>query len=567
MFYYIIMKKSSHDILTDEFHKYLELNVLSKISINLPEDSIFYIIAGSSISNAIFSFLNDKPLIFNDIDIFVFLRYNKNLRQVNRQFDSYSFFDYKIISQYNDQNLNYILIATDMSTDIKQTLNNNQIFNHMGNTISHQLNLDDFGSFHKNEFELNKQLLNPGFIDAQINQDVKDFISEFDLNCCQAGYNPLTKKVFISEKFKFFLDDPNHSLKIESNIESYLRTIARGFYKKNSYPDWSFNEKLALEALNYLPEDIKSQPIDQKFYKIINSIPRINEYLSFTKTQKNQYKPIFINKNDTQEIRRFQNIKQSTRSVPNHILYDFLINLLKYKKYQQKIIISLIQNYIYDFNLFMNQSNDGVILPFKKFDYNQFNHLKSFFQAHSFFSSQLDFYRIEDSFYFFKKLAKEDNIFIGFVETLFSKKDGYMNPNDEFSFFADNNYFSKLDKYNFNEIKNIFKEYEKINDKVLNEPIIIPKMYSSNVQELNTICKLKNEGSSLNHCVGGYGAKVAAKKCRIFSIIYNSEKATLETSFEMDSLLQLKGLKNALPSNELSSFVFDFLIQIKRPTD
>lgn len=559
------MNKSPHEILSDEFHKYLELNILSKIELTLPEDAIFYIISGSSIANAIFSFLNDKPLIYNDIDIFVFLRYNKNLRQVNRQFDCYSFFDYKIISQYNDKNLNYVLIATDMSTDIKQTLNNNQIFNNLGNTLSHQLKLDDFGSFHQNEFELNKQLLNPGFIDSQINQDVKDFIEEFDLNCCQAGYNPLTKKVFISEKFKKFLDDPTHSIKIEPNIESYLRTIARGFYKKKQYKDWSFNEKLAIEALNYLPEEIKNKPIDFKFYQILSSIPRISEYISFTKVSKNQYRPNFINNNDTKEIRVFQNIKQSTRSVQNHVLFDFLMNILKYKKYQQKIIISLIQNCIYDFKLFMNQSNDGIILSFKKFNYDKFIKLKKFFQAHSFFSSQLDFNRIEDCYIFFNKLSKKDNVFIGFVETLFSKKDGYMNPNDEFSFFADNNYFSKLDKYNFNEITKIFQDYEKINDKVLNDSIIIPELYSSNIQELNTISKLKNEGSSLNHCVGGYGAKVATKKCRIFSINYNGEKATLETSFTVDTLLQLKGVRNNTPSNELSSFVYDFLIAVKQP--
>ena len=73
---------------------------------------------------------------------------------------------------------------------------------------------------------------------------------------------------------------------------------------------------------------------------------------------------------------------------------------------------------------------------------------------------------------------------------------------------------------------------------------------------------LVDEGKALHHCVGGYGKKMAEGNCVIL-FIRDNEKLnqslyTLEYCPKYQNVVQVKGMKNSVPSEDAISFVLDW---------
>lgn len=107
----------------------------------------------------------------------------------------------------------------------------------------------------------------------------------------------------------------------------------------------------------------------------------------------------------------------------------------------------------------------------------------------------------------------------------------------------------------FSATKNNLAEFEKMigSDVKLVEPLDLSDFeHSGKVEELVTSGRLKIEGDSMHHCVGGYSDKVKRGKCRIFRLIDDGSSSTLELN-EKFQIVQNYGIQNSHPKYTLDN--------------
>lgn len=195
-----------------------------------------------------------------------------------------------------------------------------------------------------------------------------------------------------------------------------------------------------------------------------------------------------------------------------------------------------------------------------KHDFNrkQLLELMSFLNGHQGFS-QLTYKLVENNWTtqsiidFYSKVKSEKLSFIGFIESSVS--------HTTFELKIPKNVTSDNSNEAFKEIKSQYEEDRKKKDRVLVTALDISDFeYKHHLKELTTALSLEDEGSDMNHCVGGY-SKVLSSSRRIFHV-NKKNKSTVElASNRMNkwTIIQHKGHSNSEPSKDNHNVINAFI--------
>jgi hypothetical protein len=212
----------------------------------------------------------------------------------------------------------------------------------------------------------------------------------------------------------------------------------------------------------------------------------------------------------------FNEIKSKTSSFFNKLTILMYSNLEKNKGNWLKLI-----------------KNDQAVKLKADFSIKMLDHLQDFLKNHDSFSEGLALsfivnlnFSIQETLDFFRFCKNLPRETLGEIESripqLLRELSGKANANDDDSlvvFLRLKDYKGMLKFLDENKFKRISKDF-------LIKPLLLP--FTKNISEITTESGLMAEGSTMKHCVGGFGNKVKRSECRIFHIESKGSLSTLE---------------------------------------
>lgn len=329
----------------------------------------------------------------------------------------------------------------------------------------------------------------------------RQLIEGFDINCTKAFITlEPNSKLILHEEFSLFLKTKQlRSYKTRTPIKTMLRIVK----KKKEFK--AYLSDFHLDSLYEISQRRKTVIVEDTFLKYPTELELLSKYFRFFKMSNGRYKAKYLKPFTDLHISEklvMRNLELRSRMV---IVFDWYFSKNKiYNKYLK-------------------------LRSYKKC-------LKAFL-ANDLESKLKDDFHKDDLVYIEKILAQVRNTAVYFNQMSLAKS--ITKAKEIHSFRRDEEiYLAFLGLLRFedkdSDLREEYKSFKKTfinNAAPLTKPLELSESFNGKVFELTSQLALAEEGRKMSHCVGGFADAVKAGNCRIFSIISDAGRSTIEITF------------------------------------
>lgn len=466
----------------------------------------YYIVAGGSVSNIILNYYHPEcPAVINDIDVYVF--------------------DRKVVENNKET--------------VKVLIDNLYNKDYLCFTTHHIFKIE-------NEEEFQYIYVN----------DTRNVIYYFDLNCCQSSYNFMNDRLSYTKDFEKFIK--TKEIKI-SNYFSYQKKSLLRALKKRDELNCYFNINMYYTICQHVISQSSLYHKNEVYDHIVDMFSLNESNLITDKDKKlfNMYKDELINAKYNAKFK----LKMSFGEIEG-LYYDSIYS----RKYNYSFLHIYLSICNFQFELtpevkaFINIYKPLILIVRKygsivintKINKNQLKILLSSKFKISVFYNIFSIINVHLIMYGINKYINYDNILLTCIKLYKVNKETLKEFKiNALGIFEALEYEQKI-KCLEEDFKNIKEDIKILLSKrvLFYAKIDTSSIESCTIKELVTQLELIEEGNVMHHCVSGYFRKILNGESRIFSIITENDRTTLEVSLHTNEIVQHSGLSNKRPHKD-----------------
>lgn len=509
-------------------------------------------IAGGSVSNILYSMIHGGEPVINDIDIYKQVKEEFNDNKKN----SAGWYPATYVTEEGleivDDSYGRVFVADNGSKM--------RVSRHLRKGIMNIIEYlyDDYGSrMHGNKVKKSREMV---------------VLEGFDLNCCKSGISITEGKIIYTQEFLDFLK--TKQLKVVSPCAPIQSTIR--IYKKmkdlNCFCNIEHEMRFLTVASRHIQSGQMTKYIGPETYgKYLKVKDFVDKYFKLREPQNSDEIPYSLRdkyyignkRNPEVNIWLFEpimnfDITENVGSINNfkrvwELLYSYKKHSEQdkiHKIFYKNVFLGKMNEDHWSTKEYTNERNsNGEPIYIEKPYYNSSRY------THQMILSKKNYYKCDfdvkhvdyiDNFtkehHHMKMFLKdcdtliEQYNLIKFIKSIAKKEGDWVigmleNTNHELALIRDENNNLLANNINKDTIIYLIDKFKKENIDGLVDKIDLSNFEFKNcVEELNTTLKLKEEGSKMGHCVGGYSDTVRQGKSRIFHVDCDGIGSTVEIS-------------------------------------